>query len=185
MTVRILVVCTGNLCRSPLAAELLRVALAGLPVGIRSAGTSARDGEPMPPETLAWATALGAQAAATHRSRRFQPADAIDADLVLTAGLDHRRHVAEAAPQAVRRTFTLLEFARLAETMEAVPRPLPDALAALAARRPVVQLDPDSLDVVDPHGRDEEFQRQAATAIDGACDRIGAFLRGTLAGGTP
>jgi protein-tyrosine-phosphatase len=48
----VLVVCTANICRSPMAAALLRHALAGQPEPLRSipvisAGTSARTGEPV------------------------------------------------------------------------------------------------------------------------------------------
>ena len=43
----ILTVCTGNICRSPLAEGLLRMVLGGLDVTVQSAGTAALVGEPM------------------------------------------------------------------------------------------------------------------------------------------
>ncbi|MCC7128594.1 MAG: hypothetical protein IT192_07250, partial [Microbacteriaceae bacterium] len=42
---RILTVCTGNICRSPLAEALLAKELKGLPVAVESAGTGAIDGD--------------------------------------------------------------------------------------------------------------------------------------------
>ncbi len=43
---KILTVCTGNICRSPLAEGLLRKVLRGLPVEVSSAGTGALVGVP-------------------------------------------------------------------------------------------------------------------------------------------
>lgn len=86
--VRILFVCTGNTCRSPLAAAALRDELgedAGR-VEIASAGTAAWEGQPPTPESAVVAAGEGLELSG-HRSRRVTPALLRGADLVLV--MDH------------------------------------------------------------------------------------------------
>ena len=114
-TVRVLFVCTGNICRSAAAERLLSArASDGNPV--RSAGTQARPGRPMHPRTE--------RALARHRvdsagftSRRLSEADVDWADLVLTMTGDHRDEVAAVSPRGLQKVFTLMEAAALAEAL--------------------------------------------------------------------
>ncbi|SFR72172.1 protein-tyrosine phosphatase [Agromyces sp. CF514] len=111
----VLVVCTGNICRSPVAERVLaaRLAAAGIDdVRVSSAGTSALVGEPMTPEAADLAVRLGADPTG-HAARRLTAQLIEDADLVLTATRAHRAQVAELVPRAARRAFTLREFARV------------------------------------------------------------------------
>ena len=69
----ILVVCTANICRSPMAAALLKHALAGQPEPLRSlevvsAGVSARGGEPATEHAIATLKKVGLDLTG-HRSR--------------------------------------------------------------------------------------------------------------------
>ena len=111
----VLMVCTGNLCRSP-AAELLLRAAVGPPRGsgieVASAGTGAVSGRPAHPLTVQALSQRGIDAAA-HVSQPLEAAMVRAADLVLTAAREHRTEVVRLDPDAVPRTFTLLEFARL------------------------------------------------------------------------
>ncbi|MGJ4844455.1 low molecular weight phosphatase family protein [Leifsonia sp. Le1] len=180
----ILVVCTGNICRSPLAEQLFVRQLRGLPFGVSSAGTAARAGTAMPDAAQAVALALGAEAPERHRARPLIPQLAAEARLVLTATRAHRRSVVELAPSAVRRTFTLREFARLAATD---PSELPaesgsphdrfDALvAALSARRIRVSA-PENDDIVDPYGAATDVYRTSGEQIATAITPIVTLLR--------
>ena len=85
---RVLVVCAGNTCRSPMAAAALREALAraGLAdqVHVASAGVSATEGDPINPRARAVLAAHGI--AAEGAARRLTRAMLAEADLVL--GLD-------------------------------------------------------------------------------------------------
>ena len=67
----IVTICTGNICRSPLAEVLLRERLSGVGVVVRSAGTHALTGHGMSPEAQELAVRLGGDpsAAAAHRGR--------------------------------------------------------------------------------------------------------------------
>lgn len=115
----VLFICTGNLCRSPIAERLattwLQHGSGGLErdgVRITSAGLLAADGDPMDPRSAAALVGLGGDPSG-FRSRRLTSELTADADLVLTMTRRHRRSVLEMTPRGLRRTFTLREAAVL------------------------------------------------------------------------
>lgn len=185
--VDILLVCTGNICRSPLAAQLLdvrlnRVAEPGA-FRVSSAGTGALEGAPMTAEAEAWSRRLGGDPTG-HRARRFEPDQARAADLILAMTRGHRAWVAEQVPDAVSRSFTLVEFARLLEDLRTVGYPA-DArgepggesavdftelvAAAGRGRGRVPPPHPAELDdIVDPYRRASVVYERAALGIDAA-----------------
>ncbi|MFA4841512.1 MAG: hypothetical protein WC580_07375, partial [Agrococcus sp.] len=123
---RILIVCTGNICRSPLAVQLLRARLApAFPehdtsvVEVTSAGTVAIDGHQMEPAAIREAARLGAAGAREHRARRLLPEQIERADLVIAMAREHRDAVVGPIPRARRRTFTLIELTRTLESVAA------------------------------------------------------------------
>lgn len=103
----ILVVCTGNVCRSPFAAAILReqCGLDGLTV--RSAGTGAIPDHSMCERASAMTGREGAPGA--HRAQVLTAELVDDADLILVAAYGHRSAVAQLRPMARRKTFTLKE----------------------------------------------------------------------------
>jgi protein-tyrosine phosphatase len=87
---RVLFVCTGNTCRSPLAAAALARELgadSGL-VEVTSAGTAAWEGEPASEYSVEVAGRDGLDVSG-HRSRRAGPAMLKQADLVLVMERSH------------------------------------------------------------------------------------------------
>ncbi|MBN9177771.1 MAG: low molecular weight phosphatase family protein [Microbacterium sp.] len=198
----ILTVCTGNICRSPLAAELLATRLADLGVTVSSAGTRARDGAPMTPEAqeLAAARGIPASLSAEHAARYLTLAHIAGADLVLAMTRDHRREVVELDPSRVRTAFTVRELARLAadvsdEELRAAAgsgssgsgssgpggadarERFAAALAVVAGRRGLVlpPASPEDDDVIDPYGRSmATYERSADEMAAGlaAAERI-------------
>lgn len=110
----ILFVCTGNLCRSPMAETLLRarVVEAGLVerITVASAGLAAPQNEP---------ASAGAQRAmrernlnlGAHRARQLT-LDMVDrATLVLTMTERHRQSILQATPEAADKVHCLKEYA--------------------------------------------------------------------------
>lgn len=184
---RILVVCTGGVCRSPAAASLLRSAFAGEAVEVRAVGTRALAGAPMDPRTLA-ALPPGSPGVHEHVARQLVAADVAGADLVLGLTTEHRAAAVVLVPAAVRRSFTLLELARLAGATRpgagrgAAPDTMPDRLADLCARAVAARpLAPGGLDdVPDPVGQPAEAHAEAVALIAGAVRAItGALSRST------
>lgn len=108
----ILLVCTGNTCRSPMAAGILRKMLAEVRitgVDVQSAGTAAL--EEMPATELAVKTASdwGVDLSG-HRSRPVTEELAAGADLILTMTPEHREEILLHDPSAGEKTFLLKSF---------------------------------------------------------------------------
>ncbi|HEX2088412.1 MAG TPA: hypothetical protein VHI54_00560 [Actinomycetota bacterium] len=113
----ILVVCTGNICRSPIAEGFLRQLLQdrGIDgVSVESAGVSGLRGYPADPEAVR-ATAEQGVDISRHRARRVNPKMIAAADLVLAMTAQQRDTVARQVPEAASRTFTLKELIFLLE----------------------------------------------------------------------
>jgi protein-tyrosine phosphatase len=109
----VLFVCTANVCRSP-AAALLAATAPGVPdwLVVESAGTRALNGEGVHPATAAALNARGLDGGG-HIARDVTRPMVEAADLVLTMTRAQRGDVVRLCPTAVRRAFTLLEFAGL------------------------------------------------------------------------
>src|SRR5881409_4072118 len=96
MTQRVLFVCTGNICRSPLASSLLERALQerGLDVAVSSAGTGAWDGAPASEGAYLVGLERGLDLSG-HRARLLTRELVEKADLILTMARHHRARVDE------------------------------------------------------------------------------------------
>ena len=115
---RIVIVCTANICRSPMAEAMIRRGLRecgpdAAHVIVESAGVYGHEGSPIAPGSAAALNALGIEDDG-HRGRLLTPAIVDAADLVLTMEEQHRDAILAGSPEAHDRTFTLREFARLA-----------------------------------------------------------------------
>lgn len=196
----VLVVCTGNVCRSPVAEQVLRARFGERFARFSSAGTFALVGEQMPEQAQQLARQLGGDPAALHAPRQLDETFVDRADLVLALTREHRAEIVRTLPRANRYTVTLREAARLLESLAADPDaagelhglrtlPLPDALRALVpmmmvqrgfAPQPAAASDDD---VVDPYRQAQEVYDESGRQIADAIDRIERALR-TFAGRT-
>jgi protein-tyrosine-phosphatase len=110
----IIIVCTGNTCRSPMAEMLLRskikenhleqrilVSSAGIAVWNEGdASTGAQE-----------AMKLRGFDVKSHRSHQLLPSDIMAADLLLTMTVSHKAAVLDIVPEAQSKVYTLGEFA--------------------------------------------------------------------------
>lgn len=191
--VRVLAVCTGNICRSPAVERLLAAGLGaaypGAPGGglapavvVASAGTGALVGSPVAPPMAALLREHGAVTEG-FVARRLTAAMVAEADLVLALTRRHRSSVVELVPSAVRRTFTLREFARLVTAVDPAQLPGADSTTAdrLAALVPAAALQrgfpAGDDDVVDPYGGSAALYRRSFDQLAPAVRAIVAAAR--------
>lgn len=187
---RILMVCTGNICRSPQAEQVLRARIAQRhpelesAVVVESAGTQALVGSPMPREAAALSIHHGGDPEG-HSARQLTPEHVRSADLVLAMAAEHRSAAVRLLPRASQNAFTLTEFAALLESAEQNQPAAPGDFAALdkaeklrsavkwASRRRGYLPPEDAApgDVVDPYRRSEGVYAESARQIVGALDR--------------
>jgi protein-tyrosine phosphatase len=182
---QILIVCTGNVCRSPIAEAALRARLTerlgDRAPAVSSCGTAGWVDEPATPDAVEAASELGLDIS-SHRGTRLTAELASSADLILALTAGHRDAVRRLLPgDAARRTFTLKEFARLTEALD--PQgpedfDLPRAVAGADALRDAGGGGPQDEDVVDPFGSPLELYRAVAWEIDETVQRLVRALLG-------
>ncbi|MEU8690932.1 low molecular weight protein-tyrosine-phosphatase [Streptomyces sp. NPDC048665] len=160
MTYRVCFVCTGNICRSPMAESVFRarVAEAGLEdrVEVGSAGTGGwHEGDPADPRAVSVLAEHGYDG--EHVARQFQPSWFARLDLVIALDSGH-----------------LKALRRLAPTEE-------DALKVRLLR----SYDPaagDDLDVPDPYYGHRDGFEECLAMVEAASTGLFAAVRGRLEG---
>ncbi|SMY11385.1 low molecular weight phosphatase family protein [Brevibacterium jeotgali] len=175
----VLVVCTGNVCRSPLVERMLQTGFDAVVPGVirvHSAGTQALVGSPTTPEIVGLAERMRIDMG-DFRAQQLQMAQVQDADLVLALDRGHRATVVELVPQALRKTFTLRELARILPQVPVERGAWPQerwrsAVVWAARRRRAVAGEPDADDVVDPYRRPDSVLWEMAGQLVPAADTL-------------
>jgi protein-tyrosine phosphatase len=168
--VGIMVLCTANVCRSPMAAALLarRLAVLGVTAPVRSAGMI-RCGEPPLPEVISAMASYGIEIA-SHRSRIANATDLARASLVLAMARDNLRYAVSTEPAVWPYAFTLKELIRRGERIGSrrPGEPFADWLSRAHAGRERALLLGDSAedDVADPAGGPRRAYAATARLLD-------------------
>lgn len=165
----VLFVCTGNICRSPLGERLLAARLHSSEFEVTSAGVMALVGQGMDPDAALQLHALGGDDTG-FVARQITEAMIGSADLVLAATRAHRERILGERPGALRRTFTILEFADLVGSARGST---PQEIVTWASRHRSASSLTD-IDIPDPYRGGDALHALAAGLINGAVDRIAA-----------
>jgi RpiB/LacA/LacB family sugar-phosphate isomerase len=148
----ILFICTGNVCRSPMAEGLMREALGNNPhYRIASAGIGALDGQPVTPESEQAMAEIGLNIA-NHLSQSLRVPLVEAADFIFTMTRQQQDTIQTFYPMAAEKTFLLREF----EDAEVIGK-----------------------DVSDPIGQSLDVYRRTRDQIKQALPSILEFIKGT------
>jgi protein-tyrosine-phosphatase len=163
---RVLFVCSGNTCRSPMAAGICRGFLAHLrmegEVEVASAGLHAFPGEPASWEAVAVMAERGIDISG-HRTACLTLAGVQQADLILTMDERQKYSLLELYPDAAGKTFMLKEYTAAPEAGRppGAGRPQGEAARAGAGRA-------GQYDIPDPFGQTREAYRQCSMELTSA-----------------
>lgn len=192
----LLVVCTANVCRSPLGERLLQLHLApALGIDVSSAGVRGLVGAEMCPVS-ALELPSGDPFPARHVARSLERDLVMTADLVVTMEREHRSAAVRLAPGAQSKVFTLSEALMLARGLDERGGPPAADLATLAkqlhgmrgivvpqapeeAKRRLFRRRPhpaDPLTIVDGHGLDPDSHSAATRQVHEITDRFAELL---------
>lgn len=175
-TAAIVLVCTANQCRSPMAGALLRRSLRarGADATVMTAGL--RAGGAPAPKAAQRVMARRGLSLDEHRSRRLEASTLARADLVVTMERRHVQEVAALHAEAWERTFTCTELVARAQRVGA-RRPGEDLRAWVQGlslgRRPADLVGGGAhVDVPDPVGRSSRHFEAVAAQLEELMERL-------------
>ena len=158
---RVLFLCTANICRSAFAEKLASHLAPSEGIQFASAGVHGYTDHPVE-ELMAGELRARGVDPEPFRSRPLTLVMLDEADVILTAEAGHRRYVLEERPAALRKAFSLGQFARgLAGCASDVP---PEDLLQEVRRGAATALVDD--DIADPYQRGPEAAARAARQIE-------------------
>jgi protein-tyrosine phosphatase len=175
----VLVVCTANICRSPMGEAFLREALhrRGSELTVTSAGFL-EDGRRVDPHSAKAAASFGADIS-EHRSVRMTLEQLEGAKLIVCMTTEHRRRVAGIRTPLYAKTFTLQEFVDRSRDLAGVRSEdllswLPDLHKERTGRD--LLSDDERLNVADPYGEGLGAHGVTAQRLFTLCGEIAEIL---------
>lgn len=197
---RVLFVCTGNTCRSPMAEAILNEKGSG-EFEARSAGVFAEKGQEAHPHAIAALKKKGIRL--THESKPLTRSLVDWADLILTMTESHKAQVHHRFPEAHDKIFTLKEYVADPEEKKVweelqkahvelevkraqirqerkdgnakekdAPSPAENQLAPELEKVRKLEKKLETLDISDPFGSDEETYQNVLAELEDAIDRL-------------
>ena len=128
---QLLVLCIGNICRSPMAEAMLQAALPKHVV--RSAGLGALIGKPADPFSIQLMAERGLDIT-THRAQQISSALVSQADLILVMDLDQKRYIERQYIGVRGKVFRLCE-----ETKSEVPDPYREGIESFKVAEKLIE----------------------------------------------
>jgi protein-tyrosine phosphatase len=176
---RVLLVSERDVCRAPAAVHLLHTQLTpAAAVTLSSAGLAAEEGQPINP-AVAWRLGVLGHRPTGHASRHLSVDLIVGSDLILTATRDQASVIVGQHPSVLRRTFSLMGFARLAAAVPTGGRSGDEWLERLLANRArAVTLRHPTDDLPDPYDTDDQTLIEVLERIRDACVGIARSYRG-------
>ncbi|MEM9541463.1 MAG: GNAT family N-acetyltransferase [Cyanobacteria bacterium P01_E01_bin.42] len=132
----ILFICSGNTCRSPMAEALFREQIKGTKIAVRSAGTTAFNGDPVATHTMTILQEKGIEY--SHQSQRLNPELMNWANFAFTMTQSQKYMTLAMFPEFASKVFLLKEYIR----------------------------EKSHLDILDPFGRDLEQYQECARELE-------------------
>lgn len=190
---RILFVCTGNTCRSPMAESMLRRMAEERGLGgidIRSAGVAAIDGLPISENA---AEVLKRKQCLVPDGSKALTASLMEwADVVLTMTSGHKRQAIQRFPESIDKVYTLKEYVNddeaSAEKLAALESLVSELHLKQATAQPVTDEEKRRLlalerelpnpDIADPFGCSLEEYRKCAGEIEQCLEKLLNKLNG-------
>jgi protein-tyrosine phosphatase len=171
---RILVVCTANVCRSPVAAMMLDRSLLERDIDaiVESAGFL-EAGQQACPTMVNFGTELGLDLS-FHHSRPLDSYLVNDANLVLTMERRHARDLMVSFDVGLERVFTIGGLIAQAVSTPPMGEGLDEWLAHTAKCRSYSEFLGSNYDddVVDPHGESKRIHRRAFDLLQKSMDKV-------------
>jgi protein-tyrosine phosphatase len=179
-TADVLVVCTANICRSPMGEAFLRASLAerSSSLTVTSAGFL-EDGRRVDPLSAQAATSFGMDISA-HRSARMSMEQLEAATVILCMTTEHRRKVVGFRTAFYAKTFTFQEFVRRSMELDPALRihGLAHWLPLLHGDRTGRELlsDDAGISVADPYGQGASAHAVTATLLHDLCREVAELI---------